>query len=87
MIAREKWVDCTRITGVGRVSVGENRAFWDVKAELGSVYMPEMKIRVLADNEGLPFNVGWGDSEPFTIDTKPPVADAGRNIVAYVGSL
>jgi len=80
------WDDCVTTTGEGQVCVGTVRGTWNAKADFNNRYVKDARIRVIADNGEPSNNIGFSDSQPFVLDTKPPLADAGNDQTVYQGA-
>jgi C1A family cysteine protease len=67
------WQPCITTTGDGTQSTGTGKSgTWDAKTDFDENYMPDCKIRVTADDGQAENNIGSGESNTFTLDTKDP---------------
>lgn len=81
-----EWIDCVTSTGEGQVDVGAVKGTWNAKVDFNNRYVKDMKIRVVADNGEPVNNVGLSETQPFVLDTKPPLANAGSDQTVYHGT-
>ncbi|MEM3788808.1 MAG: PKD domain-containing protein [Candidatus Bathyarchaeia archaeon] len=81
-----EWIDCVTSTGEGQVDVGAVKGTWNARVDFNNRYVKDMKIRVVADNGEPVNNVGLSETQPFVLDTKPPLANAGSDQTVYQGT-
>ena len=67
------WQACVTTTGEDTQSTGTGKSgTWDAKTDFDEHYMTDCKIRVTADDGQAENNIGTGESNTFTLDTKDP---------------
>jgi len=77
-----QWIPATSVTGNGPVDVsttspseysGPYTMTWEPRIDFAGQYLADAKLRVVANDSESAHNIGYGETPPFTLDTKDPL--------------